>query len=89
MTNILQMAVKRPKQIHKYLRFFFRFTLQSSEFTALRKVIFVIICQISSNIITCIEITLPKAKNAHYIDTMRPVRALWCLLLTSITISRE
>lgn len=89
MTNILQMAVKRPKQIHKYLRFFFRFTLQSSEFTALRKVIFVIICQISSNIITCIEITSPKAKNAHYIDTMRPVRALWCLLLTSITISRE
>lgn len=89
MTNILQMAVKRPKQIHKYLRFFFRFTLQSSEFTALRKVIFVIICQISSNIITCIEITPPKAKNAHYIDTMRPVRALWCLLLKSITISRE
>lgn len=89
MTNILQMAVKRPKQIHKYLRFFFRFTLQSSEFTALRKLIFLIICQISSNIITCIEITSPKAKNAHYIDTMRPVRALWCLLLTSITISRE
>lgn len=67
----------------------FCFALQSSEFTALRKLTFIIICQISYNTITCIEITSPKAKNVHYIDMTHPVRALWCLLLTSITISRE